>query len=300
MSKSLLELSDDLRSWVRILTSENKSPETITVYRTGVTMYLAWCARNEISDPLDKAGVQEFLADLLDRGLTAKTVTSRLTAIRRFAHWLHEEGEIDSNTLVDIKQPKVDKKVVEAFTDNELRDLFKACSGKRFADRRDEAIARLMAESTMRAGEILGLGLADVDLDRGIAIIRRGKGGRGRAVPFGPHTGAALDRYIRARRHHTRAHSDKLWLGAGGPGTFGYYALRRNLTVRARKAGVQGFHLHRLRHTAATRWLRAGGSEGGLMTIAGWSTRSMLDRYTAHSAAERAADEAKRLNLGDL
>ena len=55
-----------------------------------------------------------------------------------------------------------------------------------------------------------------------------------------------------------------------------------------------------MRHTAATRWLRAGGSEGGLMAIAGWSTRDMIDRYTGASASERAADEARGLGLGEL
>ena len=72
------------------------------------------------------------------------------------------------------------------------------------------------------------------------------------------------------------------------------------LKARASSAGIEGFHPHLLRHTAATRWLRAGGSEGGLMSVAGWKTRGMLDRYTMSSAAERAATEARGLNLGDL
>ena len=46
--------------------------------------------------------------------------------------------------------------------------------------------------------------------------------------------------------------------------------------------------------------LRAGCSEGGLMAVAGWSTRAMIDRYTAASASERAAAEARNLALGNL
>ena len=49
----------------------------------------------------------------------------------------------------------------------------------------------------MRAGEVLGMQLADVDLTRGLATVRRGKGGKGRVVPFGPQTAAAIDRYMR-------------------------------------------------------------------------------------------------------
>lgn len=46
-----------------------------------------------------------------------------------------------------------------------------------------------------------------------------------------------------------------------------------------------------MRHTMATRWLRARGSEAGLMAVAGWSNRQMIDRYTGASASERAAEE---------
>ncbi len=65
-------------------------------------------------------------------------------------------------------------------------------------------------------------------------------------------------------------------------------------------AGIVGFRPHRLRHTAAHRWLAAGGSEGGLMAVAGWTRPDMLLRYTKAQASSRAADEARRLNLGDV
>jgi integrase len=65
-------------------------------------------------------------------------------------------------------------------------------------------------------------------------------------------------------------------------------------------ADIKDFHLHLLRHTAASRWLAAGGSESGLMAMAGWSTRDMIDRYTKSTAAERAAAEARGLNLREL
>ena len=141
--------------------------------------------------------------------------------------------------------------------------------------------------------------LSDVDLAAGIAIVRRGKGGRGRSVPFGPQTTRALDRYVRARRAHRLAGSDLLWLGDRGK-AFSYDALHKTLAMRASLAGIDGFHPHRLRHTAAHRWLAAGGSEGGLMAVAGWTRPDMLLRYTKAQAEARAADEARRLNLGDL
>ena len=177
--------------------------------------------------------------------------------------------------------------------------MIDACSGKAFIDKRDEAVLRLMIETGLRAGEVVAMQLDDVDIVRGMATIRRGKGGRGRVVPFSAQTRRCLDRYLRARRGHRLADSAVFWLGDRGKG-FSYDGLHSALAARARQAGLEGFHPHLLRHTAASRWLAAGGSEGGLMSVAGWTRRDMLDRYTRATAAERAADEARRLNLGDI
>ena len=133
-----------------------------------------------------------------------------------------------------------------------------------------------------------------------MATVRRGKGGKGRVVPFGPQTALAVDRYLRLRVHHRLARSSPaLWLGDRGK-DFTSDALHKSLRGRADAAGVPGFHPHRMRHTAAHRWLSAGGSEGGLMAMAGWTRPDMLMRYTRAQASARAAEEARGLNLGDL
>jgi integrase/recombinase XerD len=157
-----------------------------------------------------------------------------------------------------------------------------------------------MLETGIRAGELIAMTIDDVDLSNERAIVRRGKGGKGRIVPFSPQTAAAIDRYIRARRSHRLASTPTLWLGADNWRTFSYFALHRTLAKRAEAAGIKGFHPHKMRHTAVTRWLRANGSEQGLMAVAGWSSRTMPDRYTAASAGEHAPDEARGLNLGQL
>jgi site-specific recombinase XerD len=261
--------------------------------------FLRWSEAATVTAELTKTTVQAFTAGLLDAGAQAATARARHMALRRFAAWLAEEGELDSNPLLGVKPPKLDQKVIDALTDEQLRLLIKACIGKKLIDRRDEAIVRLMAETGLRAGEVIAMQIADVDLQQGRAIVRRGKGGKGRAIPFGSQTAAAVDRYMRARRGHRLDGTGALWLGGNGQ-TFSYHGLNLALKRRAEVAGITGFHLHLMRHTAATRWLRAGGSEGGLMAVAGWSNRDMIDRYTGASAAERAATEARNLGLGDL
>lgn len=138
-----------------------------------------------------------------------------------------------------------------------------------------------------------------MDLDGFLVTIRRGKGGRGRVIPIGLDTALAIERYVGIRARHPLASNPALWLGSQGK-AYSHNGLIRSLNRRAARAGVENFRPHRLRHTAAHRWLAAGGSETGLMAMAGWTRSEMLIRYTRARAGERAAEEAWRLDLGHL
>jgi integrase len=125
-----------------------------------------------------------------------------------------------------VKAPKLDERVIEPLTDDQLRALLKTCTPPTGAEpkvalwhRRDEALIRLMFETGLRAGEAVDLQFEDIDLLAGTAVVRRGKG---RVVPFGADTALALDRYLRLRRGHRLADSPALWLGdraSGSPTT---------------------------------------------------------------------------------
>lgn len=123
-----------------------------------------------------------------------------------------------------------------------------------------------MVETGLRAGEVVSMTVADIDLRDGVAVVGRGKGGKRRRVPFGPRTGRAVDRYVRLRQSYRLADTPTRWLGDRGK-AFSYYGLHAALKYRASLADLVGFHPHVLRHTAASRWLAAGGSEGGVCRI---------------------------------
>lgn len=294
-----LDLAELLPSWELALRAERKSPQTVKAYGDGVRAYLRWCATAGCPAVLERRQVAGFVDALLTAGAQPATARSRQLGVRRFSAWLAEEGEQATDPLLGIKAPKLDSKVSEPLTDLQIRALLKACAGRDLRERRDEAILRFMIETGCRAGEVVALEVADVDLAAGTAVVRRGKGGKGRVVPFGPQTAQALDRYLRVRRGHRLAGTPGLWVGDRGK-AFTYDALHKSLGTRASAAGIAGFHPHLLRHTAAHRWLAAGGSEGGLMAVAGWTRPDMLMRYTQAQASSRAADEARRLNLGEM
>ncbi len=181
------DLAALLPSWEISLQAERKSPNTIKAYGDSVRAFLAWSARHGRAAALERRTVAAFTSALLaDHGAAAATANVRHRSLRRFSAWLAEEGELAADPLLGIRPPKLDKKIVPKLTDDELRLLLKACDGKGLADRRDEAIVRLATEAMCRADELLAMTVDDVDLRRGLATITRGKGGKGRIVPFGP------------------------------------------------------------------------------------------------------------------
>ena len=270
-------LADLAASWEITLRAELKSAATIRVYCAGVAAFIAWHQGQAPGMPvvcssLDRRTASAFLADLLASGLSPATARARHAALRQFTIWLAEEGVLDADPLLGLRPPKLDDPRVDGLTDGELAAMIKACRVPAGADRwtafecvRDEAVIRLLAETGMRAGELLALTLDDIDLHRRIVTIRHAKGGKHRVSGFGPQAARAVDRYLRkGRRGHRLAAGPRLWLGTLNRG-WTYAALRRALARRAEAAGVKDFHPHRLRHTSASAWLRDGGSEQGAM-----------------------------------
>jgi integrase len=301
-----LDLADLVRSWVTHLESERKAPGTIRAYAGAAAAFITWHQAQAPGMPvtassLDRKAATAFLADVLCAGAAPATARARHAALRQFSAWLAAEGETDTDPLLGLKPPKPDKSRVDSLDAAELAALVKACRVPLGADRwtqfeclRDEAVIRLLADTGMRAGELLALTVSDVDLRRRLATLTRTNGGKHRIAAFSPEAALAVDRYLRkARRGHKLAPTPALWLGTANRG-WTYHALRGSLLKRAEAAGINGFHAHRLRHTAALAALDAGLAEGDVMAAMGWSSRAMLDRYVEDTAQQRAAENFRR------
>lgn len=296
MPDDLLDLESLLRSWLITLRGERKSPSTLKAYRAGVEGYLAFCDKQSLPKALTKDGVRAFMAALADH--EPATARLRLSALKLFARWLAAEEGFDPDPIMAVRAPKLDDKAVPDLSEDEVHRMIKACKGAEFRDKRDLAILLLFTETGARASELVALDVADVDLATCTALIRRGKGAKGRSARFSPATAAAVDRYIRARRASGNPDDGALFVSSAHARRISYRGMTDSLKHRAIKAGVVGFHVHRLRHTAAVRWLASGGSEGGLMAQSGWASRKMIDRYVRTAAEELASAEFDRLNLG--
>jgi site-specific recombinase XerD len=280
-----------LDSWS--LSLHRRRPRTRTHYLTEVARFARWLGDHGRPEagPGDlvavaKADVERWLADLAAQGRAKNTVRSRWVALRAFYGWCAEEGEVEENPLARVVVDRPDTPAPATLTDDELRRLLDACKGTGFDDRRDLALLRLLASTGLRASEVTGLALDDVDMATRTARVE-GKGGRYRTVRFDPATAVALDRYRRVRARHRYAGRPQLWIGYRGP--LSRKGLGPILDRRAERAGIER-HIwpHLLRHGFADRFLAAGGQEGDLQRLGGWTDPSVMRRYGAARAQDRA------------
>src|SRR3954454_15306137 len=196
------ELAALVPSWQIHLRAERKTEGTVKTYLDGIRPYLAWCEAGG-HDPLDRLILQAWTGELLDTGRSPSTAKTRMMGVRHFTRWLAAEGEIPDDPFVRMRPPKVDQPIVPVLTSEQLQALIKACQPPNAEERtglpslrhrRDEAIIRLMLETGIRASECVNLQVADVDFTANTVAIRRGKGGKGRTVPFGAQVAKAIDR----------------------------------------------------------------------------------------------------------
>lgn len=217
-SRVAVHLQDLQRSFARHLRAEGCADRTVTIYSQAIRFFSRWLearGRDATLDELTRPATREWLAQLTDVN-EASTVKTRYRGLFRFCGWLVDEEELADNPMRTLSQPQAQSKPVPVLSDDELAALLKACAGKDFNHRRDEAMVRLLLDCGLRVSELCHLTVAGVDLDDGMALVT-GKGNKVRPVYFGARTTRAVDRYFRARGAHRWRHVDALLLSQRGP-----------------------------------------------------------------------------------
>ena len=311
-------LASDIASFRRHLAARNLSPKTERTYIDAAALFDAFLARSGLPAALPairREHVEAFIADQLRR-YKPTTAHNRYRSLQAFFKWAVEEEMIETSPMERMKPPIVGEQLPPMLSDDQIRALLRVCSEDHtFAGRRDEAIIRVLLDSGARRAEIAALRWTpgnpeanDVSLDERQLRVQ-GKGRRERVVVIGREAVRALDRYLRYRdggtrhgksiRPHHSAHLANLWLGPKGP--FTESGMGQMIHERGVSAGLgDHIHPHMFRRTYAHKMLAGGMNETDLMTLAGWRSRTMVSRYAASAAAERATEIAKRMSPGDF
>ncbi|WP_412746001.1 tyrosine-type recombinase/integrase [Krasilnikovia sp. MM14-A1004] len=298
---------DFIRDWDRTLRARNYPETTRYSYLLAAAQLDRYLldnaarlnAEDASADPTEvqRGHVEEFQAWMVATR-SASTALTKHKGLQQFYRWLTEEEDLVRSPLERVRQSKTEQKLIPILGDADTAKILATCKGKQFTDLRDEAIIRVLFNTGARLAEVTGLTVGDVDLDLD-SLLFHGKGAKERRVRFGPKTGRALSRYLRARVGRRGFGGQALWLPARGVVPLSSNGVKIMLRRRGRRAGVADVHAHRWRHNFAHEWKLAGGDTGDLMLVLGWSSDDMPRRYGASAAAERAQLTHARLQIGE-
>jgi integrase/recombinase XerD len=194
------------------------------------------------------------------RRLAPKTAQRLATALRSLLRFWHVEGLISGP--LDRAVPKVANRrpgLPRPLDPAQVQALLDSCDRGTAGGRRDLAMMTLLARMGLRAGEVAGLRLEDIDWRRGEITIA-GKGNRRDQLPLPADAGEAVADWLRHGRPPTaldrsvfiRIKAPHRGLTAGG--------VTMAVLAAGQRAGLGTIYAHRLRHSAATAMLAGGGS----------------------------------------
>ncbi|HVN74977.1 MAG TPA: tyrosine recombinase XerC [Thermoanaerobaculaceae bacterium] len=263
----------------------NLSRHTVRAYEREVAEFVAFAAAEMgCSGPRGVSAnvVRAYLAHLHGRKLARVSTQRALAALRTYFRFLGREGEVEANPAKVVPTPRAPKKLPEVVTAPQLAELLDALPHDP-AGRRDRAALELLYGSGLRASELVGLDLDDVDVAQRLARVR-GKGGKERLVPFGREAERALHAYLPDRaawRSRGEPTSDEpLFVNQRG-GRLSDRSLRRILDAAVfRVAMAAHIHPHTLRHAFATHLLEAGMDLRSIQELLGHASLSTTQRYT--------------------
>lgn len=250
--------------------------QTIQFYTSQLNKFIEYCTEHNVQrlDQVTPYVIRAYIVSLQDRGLSDYSQHAAARSIKAFFSFAVRDGLLDASPMARVAMPKLDKKILPAFTQEDVRKIIRACETER-----DEAIVLTLLDTGVRATELLNLNGGDIDMGDGAILVRNGKGGKDRTVYAGARTRKQLHRYYMERG--TPAERDPVFLGEGSTskGRLSQSGLNQLCQRLGQRAGVAHCHPHTFRRTYAIESLRSGMSIYHLARLLGHATIEVLRQY---------------------
>lgn len=232
----------------------------------------------DISD-ITKKDLDDYVADLEKQNFKAATISRNIASIKAFYHYLVGEGIVTEDISEDLKAPKIEKKIPEILTTDEVIRLLNQPKGDSPKEIRDKAMLELLYATGIRVTELITLKLSDVNMQMGYIVCRDSN--KERIIPFGREAKAALVKYLDKTRASMLIDNegDLLFSNCSGQSMSrqGFWKL---IKYYAKKADIQAdITPHTLRHSFAAHLVENGADLRSVQEMLGHSDISTTQIY---------------------
>lgn len=248
-----MNILDTLESYTDYLKLERQlARQTIVCYRRDLMLLQAFV--NKPVDQINRDDLRQYMRSLTSDGAARATVRRKMQGFSTFFKWLKMERIVPEVATDGLIVP-ARKKRVPKFLSTEQLHTFLATPTPEYHFQnpaRDLCAFRLLAFTGLRRGELLNLRVEDVKLDEMTIIIREGKGGNDRAIPF-------ADEKLRSYLEAVIDGRTDGWLLLSAFGNrWEHQSFTSVFRRHVKNCNLDGVTPHTLRHTFATMLAAAG------------------------------------------
>jgi len=280
-----------LAQYLEWLRSHNYSETTVANRESYLALFIGWSEERGLTRPseITKPILERYQRHLYHyrkengQPLTFRSQYSRLVPVRAFFKWLTRQNVLLYNPASELELPRLEHRLPKhVLSEREAQAVLVQADTAEPLGVRDRAILETLYSTGMRRMELVGLGLYDLDLDRGTLMIRQGKGKKDRMVPIGERAIVWIEKYRSDVRPQFVMEPDEgvLFLTAEGDrfSPNGMTSLVRNYVLKA-DLGKRGA-CHLFRHTMATQMLENGADIRFIQQMLGHAKLETTQIYT--------------------
>ena len=242
---------------------------------------------------------------IIKKGIRKSTIATYRSKLNKFFQWLEIKGKIKENPFSNMEYPNVryeDRKylkkeaVEKILTAIEFRILWKNL----FIQKRNAAMFNVLLCCGLRKGELLGLKILDVDLQRKILTVRAetSKSKIDRAVPLNTMVLRKLEDYISELKKKNYS-SPYFFVSENKDEKFTDHGFKHLIEKLNKKSGVK-FHTHQLRHTFAINILNGGCDLAKLQQLLGHKDIRMTAVYLRCIPTDAMREDVEMLTPDNL
>ena len=284
-------MSDKITKFLQYLQYEKSmSSHTVLSYRTDLVQC---CKFLDISPEefqpklVTELAIQQWILSMMESGLSARSISRKISALKSFWNYLRVEGVVDKNPVKNIILPKTNKPLPVFYKQSEMDEVLKVEAGidMDFETERDRLILSLFYQTGLRLSELSNLDDSDVNLDaEQLKVV--GKRNKERIVPLGQEICKEIKTYQLHRNNMVELQGNWLFVLKNGKKMYNkaiYNIVHRKMSE---VSTLKKQSPHVLRHTFATTLINNGADINAVKNLLGHSSLAATQVYTHVSFKE--------------